>query len=182
LQLANYNFTGWCCSGLNITILNPDGTTLANTVMNPNTMFQNPVALPVNGTYTLVIAPQNGITGSVTVTISLFSEQSGATITPGTPATVTINTAGQSQSLTFNGTAGQMASLQLANYNFTGWCCSGLNITILNPDGTTLANTVMNPNTMFQSLVALPVNGTYTLVIAPQNGITGSVKVTLILH
>ncbi|HEY1254123.1 MAG TPA: hypothetical protein VGF01_05035 [Terracidiphilus sp.] len=179
VQLSNYNFSGWCCSGLNVSILNPDGTTLVSSTLNPGTMLQNPAVLPATGTYTLVIAPQNGITGSVSVTLSLFSEQSGTTITPGTPATVAINIPGQTDSLTFTAPAGQYASVQLSNYNYTGWCCSGLSVSIVNPDGTTLVTTNMNPGTMAENPVVLPATGTYTLVIAPQNGITGSVNVSL---
>ena len=179
VQLSNYNFSGWCCSGLNVSILNPDGTTLVSSTLNPGTMLQNPVLLPATGTYTLVIAPQNGITGSVSVTLSLFSEQSGTTITPGTPGTVAISIPGQTDSMTFTATAGQYASVQLSNYNFSGWCCSGLSVSIVNPDGTTLVTTNMNPGTMAENPVVLPATGTYTLVIAPQNGITGSVNVSL---
>jgi len=60
----------------------------------------------------VVIAAPSGATGSATVTLCVFSEQTG-TITSGIPKTVTINIPGQEDLLTFNGTAGQLASVQL---------------------------------------------------------------------
>jgi len=177
VQLTNYAFSS-CCS-VNVSILNPNGTTLVTTSMYPWILFQNPITLPVTGTYTLVIAPQNGITGSANVGLYLFYEQTG-TITPGTAAPVTINIPGQDVQLTFSGTTGQLAGVQLTSYTFSS--CCGVNVSILNPDGSTLVTTSMYPWTLIQNPVALPANGTYTLVVAPQNGNTGGASVTLTLQ
>jgi hypothetical protein len=100
VQVSNYNFSGWCCASLSVSILNPDSTTLVAANLNPGNLFLSPVALPATGTYTLVISPQSGNTGSGTFTLSVFSEQSAA-ITPGTPTGVTITTPGQPDLLTF---------------------------------------------------------------------------------
>ena len=184
---SNFNFGGFL-SGADISILNPDGTTLVTTSMCGAlflgcNLFQNPVTLPTTGIYTLVIA--QGI-GSGTVTLSLFQNQTG-TIISGVPVNTNINILGQEDLLTFSGTAGQLANVQLSNYNFTGiGFLPGVGISILNPDGTTLVTTWMcGPLNLgcwhSQGPVSLPTTGTYTLVIAPPTGGTGSGTVLLTL-
>lgn len=80
MLLANYNFSGWCYSAVNVSILNPNGTTLASTGMNPCSLSLNPVTLPAIGTYILVIAPQNGIIGSATPTLTLTGPTNAVTM------------------------------------------------------------------------------------------------------
>jgi hypothetical protein len=177
--LSKSTFPGGCYSVI-VSILNPDGSTLTSSNMcGQGSLFVNPVALPTSGNYTLVVAPQGGAIGSASVVLSLFNEQTGA-ITSGTPATVVINTSGQDSQLTFNGTAGQLASIQLSNSTFNG--CYSVIVSILNPDGSTLTSSNMcGQSSFFVNPVALPTTGTYTVVIAPYNGGTGSVNVTLYL-
>jgi RHS repeat-associated protein len=186
VQLSNFNFGGGT-NGVNVSILNPDGSTLTSTSMCGTLLYGcslllNPVTLPTTGTYTLVIAPVNGYTGGATVTLWLFQNLTG-TITSGTAVPVTINIPGQDENLTFSGAAGQLASTQLSNFNYGGGTNS-VGVTILNPNGTVLASTFMCGTlefgcSMFLNPVALPTTGTYTLVIAPTNGYTGSATVLL---
>lgn len=171
LLLSNMSFTS--AYGNSVSILNPDGSTLTSTSFGQGNFFIAPVELPATGTYTLVIMPQNGGTGSATVLLSLFSEQTGTAISSGTPVGVTISTPGQNAQLTFTGAAGQQASVQLSGANFP----DGDVISILSPDGTTLMSGEGNS----LGPVTLPASGTYTLVVAPQNGDTGSVTVSLLL-
>jgi len=96
---------------------------------------------------------------------------------------VTINIPGQNAQLTFNGTAGQLASVQLNISTFSSWF-SEVNVSILSPDGSTLVSGTLGTNTElgFSPILGpttLPVTGTYTIVIAP-NGATGSATVSLI--
>jgi len=183
---SNFNFAGFL-QGANISILNPDGTTLVTTSMCGAlnlgcNLFLNPVTLPTTGIYTLLLAQG---AGSDTVTLNLFQNQTG-TIISGVPVNTTINILGQEDLLTFSGTAGQLASVQLSNYNFTGiGFLPSVGISILNPDGTTLVSTWMCGAlnlgcNLFLNPVTLPTTGTYTLVIAPGAG-TGSGTVLLTL-
>ena len=187
VQLSSYNINGPWLPGTNVTIINPDGTTLVTTSMCGVTifgcnLFQSPVPLLQQGTYTLEIAPISGVTGSVTVTLWVFQNLSG-TITSGTPVPVTINIPGQAELLTFSGTAGQVASAQLSNYTFGGGY-GGAIVSILNPDGSTLTSASMCGNVvggcnLFLNQITLPQTGTYTLEIAPTNGATGSATASL---
>jgi RHS repeat-associated protein len=185
VQLNNSTFSSWF-SEVNVSILSPDGSTLVSGTLGTNTELGfspilGPTTLPVTGTYTVVIAAPSGATGSATVTLCVFSEQTG-TITSGIPKTVTINIPGQEDLLTFNGTAGQLASVQLNNSTFSSWF-SEVNVSILAPNGSTLVSGTLGTNTEigFSPILGpttLPVTGTYTIVIAP-NGATGSATVTL---
>src|SRR5579872_5470572 len=176
MQLSNSTFPCW---DLKVSVLSPDGSMLTSTNACSPSYFVAPVALPATRTYTLVIAEQNGYTGTVSVSLSVFNEQTGTAITPGTATTVTIGNPGQNAQLTFSGTAGQFASVQLSNSTFPCW---DLNVSILSPDGSTLTSTNACSPSYFVAPVALPVTGTYTLVIAEQNGNTGSVSVDLSVY
>jgi RHS repeat-associated protein len=188
VMLTNFNYPGtW--NSVNVSILKPDGSTLASTSMYAwgffgSSLFQSPVTLPVTGIYTLLIAPQNGITGNTGIALYLFNNQTG-TITSGNPKNVTINFPGQEDLLTFYGWTGQTASVQLSNFNFPVFW-DWVDVRILNPDGTTLVSSSMCSAggvgcNEYLSPVTLPAPGTYTLVIAPESGLTGSVTALLTL-
>jgi hypothetical protein len=172
LQVTGSTFPG--CLALALSILKPDGTQLASGYVCGATGGIPFVTLPAAGTYTAVIAPQNGGTGSDTVTLSV--DQTGS-ITPGTGDTVTINIPGQNARFAFSGTAGGEVNLQVTGSTFPG--CLALALSILKPDGTQLASGYVCGATGGIPSVTLPLAGTYTAVIAPQNGGTGSAIVTL---
>jgi hypothetical protein len=53
-----------------MSILNPNGTTLASTLVSAGGGNINAAPLPANGTYTVVIDPSEGKTVSLTLTIT----------------------------------------------------------------------------------------------------------------
>jgi YD repeat-containing protein len=177
--LNDSTFTG---GGNNVAvrILNPDGSTLlSGTTQYQGSFIFGPATLPSTGNYTIVISP--GInSGGANVLLSLFANQTGSLVS-GTPDNVTITIPGQEALLTFSGTSGQSATVQMNNSTFTGGAYN-VGVTILNPDGSTLfsGSTMYQGNFTFGS-VSLGQNGSYTLVIAP--GInSGSAIVTLTLQ
>ncbi len=182
--INNSTFPNNCAFGLlGVSILNPDGSTLTSANLCA-TLFLAPVTLPTSGTYSVVIAPQSGGTGSAAVVISLFN----AVVVPVTPVPsgttsfpLTINSPGQQGKLTFSGTAGQLASVLINNSTFPNNCAFALmGVSILNPDGSTLTSANLCAN-LFLAPVSLPSTGTYALVIAPGSGGTGSATVLLSL-
>jgi RHS repeat-associated protein len=175
MQITNSNSLS--CN-LYVSIIGPDGTALTRPNNScSNSFFLNPVTLPATGTYTVLVAPANGTTGSATVNLWLFSEQTGTNISPGTPTAVTVNTAGQSQSMPFFGAVGEYASVQFSNSTYG--CC--VTVSILNPDGSTLVSGTTGDTSLSLGSVALPGSGIYTLVVAPTGAsvIDGSASVTL---
>jgi hypothetical protein len=190
VNLSNFTFSNGGWSTLNVSILNPDGSTLLSTSVCPYlnegcNLFVNAVTLPTTGTYTLVIAPPNGETGGVLVTLELFNNLVSP-IVPGNPTPVTINTQGQDEQLTFFGAVGQTAAVQLINPVYVGSDWVTVNVSLLNPDGTTLFNNsvcvyVERGCDLSMGPITLPQTGVYTLVVAPQGGATGSVTVLVTL-
>jgi YD repeat-containing protein len=177
LTLNNSTYAG--CIALSVSILNPDGTTLGSTGICGATGFIDSLTAPVTGTYTVVVNPGGTATGSVTVLINSFTDIVGS-IASGTPLNVTTTTAGQNARFTFSGTAAQQATLNLAGSTYTG--CIALTGAILKPDGTTLNSTGICGASGSFGPVALPLSGTYTVLVDPGGTATGSVTVTLTLN
>ncbi len=184
VQMLNSTFMGYGCGGpVSITVLNPDGSRLVSgsQCSSDGSMFLGPVTLPATGTYTVLVQPTNGNTGSANVTVYFFNNVTG-TITPGTAFPVSVTTPGQQGQLTFSGTAGQLASMQMLNSTFMGYGCGGpVSVTILSPDGSRLVSgsQCSSDGSMFLGPVTLPATGTYTLLVQPTNGNTGSANVTV---
>jgi hypothetical protein len=131
------------------------------------------VVLPVSGTYTILVDPDNPNTGNMTLTLS---EDALYSIAVGGPSvTVNISRIGQRAKMTFTGSANQQVSLGMSGVTF-GWSW----VTIFKPDGTTLMASIrVSPSGGNFTLPALPVTGTYTILIDPDNPNTGSATLTL---
>ena len=133
--------------------------------------------MPTTGTYTIVFTALGAATGSANAELWLFSNQTGP-ITSGSAIPVNISTPGQSDLLTFSGTAGQLASIEFNNDTFNVGCSSQA-IKVLNPDGSTLySNTYCGGNFVIDAL-SLPTTGTYTIVFTPLRTATGSANAEL---
>ena len=185
-QTARYTFSGtsgqWVSLGLTsvtissvtVTLLKPDGTTLASTsVGTGGGGLEPPSTLPTTGTYTLVIDPSGVTTGNITLT--LMSYLSGTLNLDGTATTATIATVGQNARYTFSGTAGQWVS-----FGFTAVTISSANVTLYKPDGTYLtATSIGTAGGSLDLLAALPTTGTYTLTVNPSGAYTGNLTITL---
>jgi len=150
-------------------ILKPDGTTLASGYRGGNANFFG-MTLATTGTYQILIFPDSGVTGSVT--LSLISQTTNGTITFNTPVTQSVSVSSLI-GLDFSGTAGQIVSAEAAGLN--GWFTTY----ILKPDGTTLVSAYRNGTASFVGKT-LATTGTYQILIFPDNGVTGSVTLSLI--
>jgi len=100
----------------------------------------------------------------------------------GASLTATISTANKIGLVVFDGTAGQNLGLGVSNMSPTGFGCCFADFNILKPDGTVLSSgTFGDPGAEFD-LPILPSNGTYTVVIDPRGGNTGSFTLVLTSH
>jgi hypothetical protein len=189
-QRVFVNFTGvsigtsGCCSTL-VSIRKPDGTTLSGTQTYAGTSggFIDRATLPVNGTYTIFLDPQSSAIGGVTVTAYDVPADPAPLLQPtqsGAAATLSASTPGQNIGPTFSGTAGQRVFVNFSAVSIgTSGCCSTL-VSIRKPDGTTLSGTQTYAGTSggYIDTATLPMNGTYTIFLDPQNSATGSATVT----
>lgn len=102
---ANQDATEWCSS---------TPTNLAAPLgIGPGGGFIDTVTIPITGTYTVYVNPQDTGTGDIRLTLIAVPADVTATITPGGfSVPLSTNVAGQNGTLTFSGTAGQRVSLQ----------------------------------------------------------------------
>jgi hypothetical protein len=159
-----------------VSILKPDGTNLvAPSAFGASGKFIDAKTLPVGGTYTILIDPQNAVIGSATLTLYDVPPNVTGSIAPaGAPLTLTTTVPGQNASATFAGVAGQRVSLKVAPT-----CCS-LKVSIQKPDGTNLvAATSIGISGGFIDTKSLPVGGTYKIVVNPQSSAVGATTLTL---
>jgi hypothetical protein len=175
-QRVSLNLTGVTISSSYVSLLRPDGTTLGGTTY--TSIFGGFVdtrTIQSAGTYTILVDPQAAATGSMTLTLyDVPPDASGTIAFGGASPTVATATPGQNASLTFDGQAGQRASLKIAT------TISSAYVSILNPDGSVLTpNTYVSPSGGFLDPKALPSSGTYKILIDPQGAATGSTTLTL---
>lgn len=186
-RTARYTFSGtsgqWVSLGLTavtisnstVTLLKPDGTTLASaSIGTTGGGLEPPSTLPTTGTYTIVVDPTGVNTGNIT--LKLMSYLSGTLNLDGAATTSTISIVGQNALYTFSGTAGQWVSV-----GFTNVTIPFANVTLYKPDGTYLTATSIGTGG-FNSLdlpSALPTTGTYTLTVNPSGANTGNTTITL---
>jgi predicted Ser/Thr protein kinase len=167
-----------CCS-LEITLLDPDGKRITSGAAGTDGAVFDAVTLPAAGTYTVFVAPQGTVTGSLMLTLYDVPPDT-ATITVGGPAvTVTTTIPGHNPRVTFEGKAGQRVSLAFTRVNIGGSGCCAAEVAVLDPDGKTLASGSVGTDGGVFDAFALPSAGTYVIRIDPQGENTGSLTLTL---
>jgi YD repeat-containing protein len=157
-----------------LAVRKPDGTTLSSTSGN-DVAFVDAIALPVAGTYSVLVDPMLAVTGTTTVTIYEVVDGTGTVTMDGPAVPVTVTAPGQKIRLTFPGVAGQRITAWGTN-NGTSWLYVPL--AVLKPDGTTLGSVNGGVNAFLEPPV-LPVSGTYTVLIDPYKHHTGSGAIRL---
>jgi YD repeat-containing protein len=177
-QKASFNFTNSTFSHFYITIIAPGGQTLASGNTTSASMYlEVPSLLPVSGTYTVMV--QGSSTGSLTINSYAVPANVVQSIAIGGAAVnVMTGTPGQNIDLTFQGSVGQQATLYLSGITYSG--CNSLNITIFNPDGTTLSTgSACNSSTLYVDMPTFALAGMYTILIDPQGSTTGKLTASL---
>jgi subtilisin family serine protease len=159
-----------------VSIVNPDGSTLASATVGTGGGFIDTRVLSQTGTYTIVVAPKSSYTGSITLTLyNVPPDASGTIAADGSPVSISTTTPGQNATLTFPGAAGQRVSLlvgattiQLASFS------------ILKPDGTALASSsTFGTGGGYIDTKTLPTAGSYTILVNPSVAYTGTAGITL---
>jgi hypothetical protein len=165
-----------------VSILKPNGDELLSAVsVNELGAFFDPRTLPVDGTYKVFLNPLSRSTGDATVRLhDVPADVTGTIVAGGAPQTVSITAPGQNARLTFSGTAGDRVSLGLSDVTIGSSACCSTKVSILNPDGSALtAATLVGTSGAFLDRKALPVTGTYKIVVNPQSAATGDMTLQL---
>lgn len=184
-QRVSLKVTGVSLTGgngyLDVYVKKPDGSTLVSqSYVGSGGGFIDVTTLPSDGSYTIIVDPQDTGTGSATLTLYDVPADLNGSITPGGSAvTMTTTAPGQNAGLSFNGAANQRVSLKITNVSVTGG--NGYaDVRIRKPDGTTLVSeNYVGSGGAFVDVQTLPASGAYSIVFDPQIAGTGSATFTL---
>jgi hypothetical protein len=177
LRMTDVTIGTSSCCGAYVSIKKPDGSYLiAPTYVGTAGGFIDATALPITGSYTIVVDPVEANTGSMTLTLYDVPPDFTTTLTPGgPPVSASVTVPGQNARLTFDGTAGQRVSLKIS-----GVTINYSNVYIYKPDGTPLTNSSsVSTGGSFIGAMTLPAAGTYAILIDPSDYYTGSITLTL---
>ena len=170
LQLSNVSV-----ANAYVSVLAPDGSVFVKSVLvGTGGAFVDARLLPSSGTYSIVVDPTGANTGSMTLALHDVPADISGELVAGAPAlTVAITTPGQNARLTFKGTAGRRVSLVLSSVSIS----SSL-VTILRPNGSTLAAVLVSPTGRSLTL-DLNATGTYVVLLDPRVAATGGMTFRL---
>ncbi|AMO98373.1 IPT/TIG domain protein [Collimonas arenae] len=152
------------------TLYQPDGTQFFSDYWSNDSSNKLPV-LPVSGSYTLGVSTQSSASANVALTLS--SQIIGVLVADAAPITFKTTRVGQSGRYTFSGVAGQQYWMDFSNGTMYPTA-----INVYAPDGTNLASNSVGSSTTFD-IPALPVTGTYSVVLSPSGATTGQVDLQL---
>jgi YD repeat-containing protein len=167
------NVKGTATPQLDFMVIRPTGAVAATASATIGAGFSEPIAVPVSGTYSVVLDPIANGTGTTTVTVyDVPPDVSGTIPTTGASTAVTITAPGQNARLTFAGTTGQRVSLK-ASAGPAG------PYRIASPTGATVASAAVSAVATFIDATTLGQTGTFAVEVDPTGGNTGSVTLNL---
>ncbi len=172
-QNVAFALTDGTFSGAYASVRKPDGTDLLRSTWCMKSCAFETVALPVDGTYTVVIDPTKTSVGSISAQVT--EGDATGTLTPGgEPVKLTTTGPGQNAIWSFTGTAGQRVSVIFSGGTFTS-----ARVTMRQPDGSVLGPAKACPSSCYVDTTVLPVDGTYRMVLDPAGTQTGSLSAQL---
>jgi lysophospholipase L1-like esterase len=143
-------------------------------------VVNGPIIVPAAGTYQLVVdpGPDSAATGTVSVKLVSFTDQTG-TLTPDGPAvTADITAPAQRAIYSFSGTAGQKL---VASYTSSTFTLDSDVLDVTGPTGTDLAQIPVDTPTGTTPAFTLPAAGTYQVIVDPTSQAdTGSISLSLL--
>jgi YD repeat-containing protein len=163
---------------VDVYIQDPFGVQVAKQHVTFNvTGFLDTHTLTDTGTYTVKVTREDNGAGSVSLTLyDVPPDPTGTIQINGPSVPITTTTQGQNASVSFTGTTGQVITL---SWNSPWSGCFAYNMTILKPNGDTLASgDFCLPNDSFDPKT-LDATGTYTIVINPYDERKGTITLTL---
>ncbi|MEU7618286.1 IPT/TIG domain-containing protein, partial [Micromonospora rifamycinica] len=175
-QRVLVQFTGGTYGTYNASavVRKPDGSNLTGSAYCGGSCLFDTTVLPVDGTYTILVNPDTSYVGAVTVQVHDVPADATATATPGAGTVTVTTTVGQNALVSFPGTAGQRVSVQFTGGTYGTYNASAV---VRKPDGSNLTGSAYCGTSCFFDTVALPVDGTYTILVNPDGATAGQVAV-----
>lgn len=164
-------------------LLRPDGTFFEAIGATAPGFYESTETLPVAGTWTMQLRPVSDTIRTQTVKLGLVSDVS-ATATLGQALPIRIATPGQNAVVRFTASAGTTLTAGLDNSSWTAGSAGGEPPTpgayarLYTPDGN-LDQILLFPGSGYAERSSLPVTGTYTLVLDPDQDSVGNASLTL---
>lgn len=160
-------------------VLRMDGTTLGQASPGcSQTTIVEPVTLPAAGTYTILVDPFAGGTGTATITPHTVVDITTAVVPGGATVQAALTTPGQQARLPFTGAASQRVSV-FAQITSGGFGCN-FGLRILNSSQTVVGQASTGcSSSAFLDPVLLPAAGSYVVQVDPGGVNTGTAAVTL---
>jgi hypothetical protein len=173
--LTQINTSFLCVS---ITITAPDGTTRLYSTDPCGSDFSGALLLPTTGTYTISANPNQAETGTATFTLYNVPPDMTGTATVGqAAANYTTTVPGQAIQVSFAGTSAQSVTVMVGVVSATP-SSPCYRITTLAPDGTTVVRGDQSCSAGYSSgSLSLPQNGTYTVIVKPNDVAIGTFSV-----
>ena len=161
----------------NVSVYKPDALLFAsvNCATDGKGCATNLENLPVTGTYSIIVQPSSGATGTQRLWLS---HDVAGIVASGVPLGVALSRPGQNARLTFAGTAGALVALQVRAVA-TNPPGQGVLVIVSQPDKSLVVYTHLTG--AGQTLVAppLPVTGTYTVFLEPEYAAQGAATATM---
>jgi hypothetical protein len=161
-----------------VTIRKPDTTELASPACMEGSGYIDTVALPVTGTYSILVNPAVQATGSLTLTLYDVPADASGTITAGGPSVPLTLAAGQNALLTFSGTQQQWVSVYTLVTSGSFGCAWSVTIRRVS-DGAFVTSVPSCGADDFVDPVQLPSTDTYSIKLDPAGSSAGSANVSL---
>ncbi len=184
LTLNSVNVAGATLNGFNVSVTSPSGTSIASSycyASNPGASCTLPLWNLAAGTYTVTANPNWG--GTMQFKAILAPDVAGPALTAGTPAAITLG-AGQAERLTFTGTLGGTAALELSGVT-TVPAGQAVYVNVYAPNaglitpGDYYTYTLVSGGSSTLNLSNLPATGTYTAVVYTDYGLPATAQLTL---
>jgi YD repeat-containing protein len=179
-QRVSFGISSGTMGWAQISVLTPSGTNLMAPTWVNGSGFIDTKILPITGTYSIVIDPEDANTGSINVQLyDVPPDFSGTLTAGGSSLTVTTTTPGQNGRITFQASANEKVFLVASSVMISGTSWWSL-LSILKPDGSTLLSPIwVNGNGKTFDTITLPASGLYTIVVDPEMANIGSMVLTL---
>jgi hypothetical protein len=157
-----------------LTLRGADDNIVAEGCTKTGTSIQGAL-LPVDGPYTVFVAPTGGATGSASLRIVTSEDQLQTATIDGPVITASTVVAGQQSSVGFAASSGQIIFVSASGATLPAGC----SLSLVSPDGGVLQLGCLSGGTGYIDRTALAATGTYHVVADPQDDGTGSVAIKI---
>ncbi|MBB5873396.1 hypothetical protein F4553_006830 [Allocatelliglobosispora scoriae] len=157
-------------------LLDPSGAVLRTSCAGPTSNFLDGTVLPVDGTYAVLVDPNDTAAdvGDVTLRLITVTDQRSAIEVDGAPVTARVDQPGAVAVLTFAGRSGQRVAVELSGATLPDECN---HVGLWDSAMKLVAQACVSGGKGEIAATTLAVDGTYSVIVDPAGRKTGSITV-----